>query len=218
MLELWDKEPDAEQWIGASQLSVLEQAARVARTAGENERGAKYASAALKEIDPAAEPVRAALLLETRALLRKHSDTDDVVADLRAALDLVPPGVADAARAQVLVALAKHGWQLRGPEASAAVDEALELARRAGDAATQATALDELAVIRFDSGDDTYALELLGLARAVAERAEARYRRQAVHLGQDRERPRVEHPGQDGRRQPRRGGRRGAPAAPVRRR
>ncbi len=173
VLELWDKVPDAEQWIGASQLSVLEQAARVARTAGENERGAKYASAALKEIDPAAEPVRAALLLETRALLRKHSDTDDVVADLRAALDLVPPGVADAARAQVLVALAKHGWQLRGPEASAAVDEALALARRAGDAATQATALLELAVIRYYSGDDTYALELLGLARAVAERAGA---------------------------------------------
>jgi hypothetical protein len=58
------------------------------------------------------------------------SDTDDVVADLRAALDLVPPGRADGARARVLVALAKHGWQLRGPEASAAVDEALELARR----------------------------------------------------------------------------------------
>ena len=39
VLELWDKVPDAEQRIGASHLSVLEHAAAVARTAGENERG-----------------------------------------------------------------------------------------------------------------------------------------------------------------------------------
>src|SRR5262249_837627 len=38
VLELWDKVPGAEQRIGASQLSVLEQAAAVARTAGENEK------------------------------------------------------------------------------------------------------------------------------------------------------------------------------------
>jgi DNA-binding CsgD family transcriptional regulator len=152
---------------------VLEDAARIARVAGEHERGAAFASAALDLVDPAAEPVRAALLLQTRALMRKHNDQDDVVADLRAALDLVPPGTADGARAQVLVTLAKHGWQLHGPEASAAVDEALVLARRAGDAATEATALHVLAVIRADSGDDSHALELTGLARAVAERAGA---------------------------------------------
>ena len=173
VLELWDKVPDAEQRIGASQLAVLEDAARIARVAGEHERGAAFASAALDLVDPAAEPVRAALLLQTRALMRKHSDQDDVIADLRAALDLVPPGTADGARAQVLVTLAKHGWQLHGPEASAAVDEALALARRAGDAATEATALHVLAVIRADSGDDSHALELTGLARAVAERAGA---------------------------------------------
>jgi ATP/maltotriose-dependent transcriptional regulator MalT len=173
VLELWDKVPDAEQRIGASQLTVLEDAARAARIAGEQEWGAAFASAALDLVDPASEPVRAALLLETRALLRKHPYSDDAVADLRAALDLVPPGTADGARARVLVTLAKHGCQLHGPEASAAVDEALALARRAGDAATQATALYELAVIRSNSGDDAYALDLLGLARAVAERAGA---------------------------------------------
>jgi predicted ATPase len=52
VLELWDRVPDAEQRIGASRLSVLEQAARVARAAGENERGAAYASAALRESTP----------------------------------------------------------------------------------------------------------------------------------------------------------------------
>ena len=65
--------PDAAQRIGASHLLVLEQAAAAAKTADEHERGIAFASAALKEVDPAAEPVRAALLLETRATLGKHS-------------------------------------------------------------------------------------------------------------------------------------------------
>jgi DNA-binding CsgD family transcriptional regulator len=170
VLELWDKVPDAEQRIGASKLSVLEQAARVARTAEENEQGAAYASAALKEIDPAAEPVRAALLLETRALLGKHRDPEE---SLQAALDLVPPGVGDAARAQILVDLAKYTGRLRGPEALAALDEALELARQTGEAATEATALLELGLVRSLAGDDTAALEVFAQANSVAAQAGA---------------------------------------------
>ncbi len=173
VLELWDKVPDAEQRIGASQLSVLEQAAGVARTAGENDLGAAYAAAALKEIDPAAEPARAALLIETRALLGRHGGREDIRASLQAALDLVPPGAADGARAQILVNMARYARQLRGPEASAAIDEALVLARRAGDAATQATALLELGLLRSHAGDDTAAMEVFGLAHSVAAQAGA---------------------------------------------
>ena len=170
VLELWDKVPDAEQRIGASKLSVLEQAARVARTAEQNEQGAAYASAALKEIDPAAEPVRAALLLETRALLGRHPNPEE---GLQAALDLVPPGVGDAARAQILVDLAKYTGRLRGPEALAALDEALELARQTGHAATEAAALLELGLVRSLAGDDTAALEVFAQANSVAAQAGA---------------------------------------------
>jgi DNA-binding CsgD family transcriptional regulator/tetratricopeptide (TPR) repeat protein len=173
VLELWDKVPDAEQRIGASCLSVFEQAAQVARTAGENERGAAYASAALKEIDPAAEPARAALLLETRALLGRADSQESVRADLRTALDLVPPGVADGLRAQILISLTRHGWELYGPEALAAVNEALELAGRAGAAATQASALLEIGLIQSHAGDDAAALETLAQAHSVAARAGA---------------------------------------------
>jgi len=173
VLELWDKVPDAEQRIGASQLSVLEHAAGVAKTAGEYQRGAAFASAALTEIDPAAEPVRAALLLETRALLRERSGADDVLADMLAALDLVPAGVADAARARVLVSIASLARQPGGSQASEAAGEALALARQAGDAATQSAALHELAIIQSQSGNDTAALEMLSLARMVAGRAGA---------------------------------------------
>jgi DNA-binding CsgD family transcriptional regulator/tetratricopeptide (TPR) repeat protein len=173
VLELWDKVPDAEQRIGASHLSVLERAARVAQPAGEHERGAAFASAALNEVDPAAEPARAALLLEMRALERKHSGKDDVLADLQTALDLVPPGVADGARARVLVTMATHAEQPYGPEALAAVEEALTLARQASDATTEAAALVELAVLRSRAGDDPAALDMLAQARTVAGRAGA---------------------------------------------
>ncbi|HEV2374704.1 MAG TPA: AAA family ATPase, partial [Streptosporangiaceae bacterium] len=95
VLELWDKVPDAAERAGVSHSAVLEQAAAIAQAADEHERGIAFATAALKEIDPAAEPVRAALLLETRATLGKHVGHHDAAADLQAALELVPPGVDD---------------------------------------------------------------------------------------------------------------------------
>jgi ATP/maltotriose-dependent transcriptional regulator MalT len=85
----------------------------------------------------------------------------------------VPPGVADAARAQVLLSVARHTWPKHGPEAAAAIDEALALARQAGDAATEADALPDLAIVQSRAGDDAAALESLRLARTIAERADA---------------------------------------------
>ena len=173
VLELWAKVPDADQRIGASQLDVLEQAVAVARTAGEIDKGAAYASAALDLIDAAAEPVRTALLLEARTMLARPSSQEEVAAALRTALDLVPPGLADQARAKVLITLAKHTWHIYDPSASVAFEEALTLARQAGDEALEAEALGHLAVFQSQSGDDAAALETLGRARLTAERAGA---------------------------------------------
>jgi DNA-binding CsgD family transcriptional regulator len=173
VLELWDKVPDGAERIGASHLIVLEQAAAAAQNAGEDERGVAFASAALQEIDSAAEPVRAALLLETRAKLGKRGGKTDPAADLRAALELVPPGVDDAARARVLVSEAKYLPQPFGPAARLAAGEALTLARRAGDAATQVNALCKLASIESHLGRDATALEMFAEARALADRARA---------------------------------------------
>jgi DNA-binding CsgD family transcriptional regulator len=176
VLELWEKVPDAAERIGASQLAVLEQAASVAQTAEEHERGIAFASAALKEIDPATEPVRAALLLETRAMMGKHSGRVDPAADLQAALELVPAGLDDAARARVLVSqarlLAGHGpeGRVQAQEALALAREALALARRAGDAATQVDALCELACVESHDGNATAALEGFAEARSLAGR------------------------------------------------
>ncbi|MGN6172581.1 MAG: LuxR C-terminal-related transcriptional regulator, partial [Streptosporangiaceae bacterium] len=172
VLELWDKVPDAAERIGASHLLVLEQAASAAHTADETERGVAFASAALKEVDAAAEPVRAALLLETRATLGKHSGRTDPSVDLRAALELVPPGLDDAARARVLVSEAKCA-EPSEPGARAAAEEALALAQQAGAAATQIGALCELACFEAQVGNDAVALEMLTEAQSLAGRTRA---------------------------------------------
>src|SRR5215470_18149512 len=173
VLELWDKVPDAAQRIGASHLDVLEQAAAAAKGADEPERGTAFASAALKEIDPAAEPVRAALLLETRAILGDESGRTDPAADLRAALELVPAGLGDAARARVLVSESKYLAEPHGPEGRIAAEEALSLAQRVGDAATQVSALCELACMESHSGNNPAALAMLAEARSLAVKAGA---------------------------------------------
>ena len=66
VLELWEQVPGAGQRIGTGKLEVLETATRAADLAGEFDRGITFAKAALRQIDIAADPVRAALLLETR--------------------------------------------------------------------------------------------------------------------------------------------------------
>ena len=173
VLELWDKVPDAAQRIGASHLAVLEQAAEAAQTAAENELGISYATAALKEADARAEPQRAAVLLETRGHLKCHQGQDDGYADLEAALELVPAGRDDVARARVLLTLAGHSRDPYDPRAHAANAEALALARQTGDPATLATALCGMALRESRPGRDAdaAALELLAQARTAAEQA-----------------------------------------------
>jgi DNA-binding CsgD family transcriptional regulator len=173
VLELWDQVPDAEQRIGASHLAVMEQAAEAAQTAAENELGISYATAALKEIDQQAEPLRAAALLQTRGHLKCHQGQGDGYADLEAALELVPAGREGAARARVLLTLSGHSPDPYGPRARAGTEEALALARQAGDAATLATALCGLALMESGPGRDAdAALELLAQARTAAEQAD----------------------------------------------
>jgi DNA-binding CsgD family transcriptional regulator len=173
VLELWVRVPDAAERIGASHLDVLEFAAMAARSGDEDERGLAFASAALKEVDKAAEPVRAALLLTTRAMMSKHVGSADAEADLREALSLVPAGLDDSARAKVLVTTARYQASSQADDARAAVQEALALARATGDAETQVDALCDLATMTSHLGDGTVALEMFEQARALAEEARA---------------------------------------------
>ena len=172
ILELWPAVPDAAQVVGASHVSVLEAAADAAATAGEEERGIGFATAALTEIDAAGEPARAALLLKTRATMRWQLGHAEGIDDLREALRLVPAGAPGVARAQALSWLGT--WLSRSvrPEARAATEEALQLSRQAGDEETEAHALMTLADLNFRERG-AVSLELLDRARTLAGHAHA---------------------------------------------
>jgi len=178
VLELWEQVPDAAQRIRVDHAAVLEAAARAAELAGEDDRGLALGQAALRDIDAAAEPVRAALLLLTCGHLKDRLGRADYADDLREALRLVPADPPSSARARVLEALAhftlhEHrggGWD--DPALRAIAEEAVVTARRAGDAATEAAALVTQAYAE-PTGSVERIRALLAQARAVASRAGA---------------------------------------------
>ncbi len=177
VLELWEQVPDAAQRVGADHVAVLEEAVRAAARAGEDDRAVTLTQAALREIDAVAEPVRAALLLMTGGHLKHHLGRDDYAEDLREAVRLVPAGPPSPARARVLQVLAhctQHvhaGWD--DPDLRAAAEEAVVIARQAGDADTEAAALVTLADAEPVGGNVERIRALLDQARAIASQAKA---------------------------------------------
>ena len=175
VLELWEQVPDAAQRVGADHVAVLEEAVRAAARAGEDDRAVTLAQAALREIDAAGEPVRAALLLMTGGHLKYHLGRDDYAEDLREAVRLVPADPPSRERARVLQMLAhctQHvhaGWD--DPGLQAAAEEAVVIARQAGDADIEAAALVTLAEAEPVGGNVERIRALLDQARAVASRA-----------------------------------------------
>jgi DNA-binding CsgD family transcriptional regulator len=170
--ELWEKVPDAAQRIGTSHDRLLEQAARIAHLLDENERARAFTSAALREIDPAAEPERAALLLELRGRLRP--DVEESIADLREALSLVSDGQHDRERAAVLATLAYRLHKTSAvAQAQEAAEQALEFAERTGDLGAQAIALNTLAMLVHYDGPGFSAADLSKLTRARAAARQA---------------------------------------------
>jgi ATP/maltotriose-dependent transcriptional regulator MalT len=173
VLELWDKVPDAARRIGTDRAGVLEEAVQAAWDGWENERGIALASAALKEVDVAAEPIRAALLLEKRGNWRHYHGRQDGLTDLRRALELVPALPPSTARARVLNSVADVLKESRPDEALAAARESVAVARQVGDAEVETQALMHVVGIEADrgTGEAGQVLEMLTQARGSAEQA-----------------------------------------------
>jgi DNA-binding CsgD family transcriptional regulator/tetratricopeptide (TPR) repeat protein len=176
VLELWDHVPDAAGRIGTDHVAVLEAAVLAAELAGEFDRGVAFAKAALKEVDVAAEPVRAALLLEARSRLRAWLGHEDYGEDLAEAVRLVQDDPPTAGRARVLEAAAHdiHHRAVYDPaEFRARAEEAAAVARQAGDPGIEAKALITLAVAEPFAASMERNRALLAEARAAAARANA---------------------------------------------
>jgi DNA-binding CsgD family transcriptional regulator/tetratricopeptide (TPR) repeat protein len=176
VLELWDRVPDAADRVGADHVAVLEAAVRAAELAGDYDRGVALATGALKEVDPESEPVRAGLLHSSRGRLKLLLGRDDYAWELEKAVELVPADPPTPARARVLEAAAhdihhRHGYDL--DECVARAEEAVAVARQAGDLAIEAMALNTLACADPSAAKLERNRSLLAASRAAAAQANA---------------------------------------------
>jgi len=176
VLELWDQVPDAAERIDADHVHVLEEAVAAADDAGEFERGIALSTSALRQLDPAAEPVRVANLLIRRSHFKLKLGRKDYVADLEEALEYVPADVSAATRIDILLSLSHCPPNITIERSYA--EEALALAREAGDEAKEAGALLTLAMFNADPGQqaapDSGPLGLITQAREMADRRGAK--------------------------------------------
>jgi DNA-binding CsgD family transcriptional regulator len=176
VLELWDQVPDAAERIDADHVHVLEEAVAAADDAGEFERGIALSTSALRQLDPAAEPVRLANLLIRRSHFKLKLGRKDYVADLEEALEYVPADVSAATRIDILLSLSHCPPNITIERSYA--EEALALAREAGDEAKEAGALLTLAMFNADPGQqatpDSGPLGLITQAREMADRRGAK--------------------------------------------
>ena len=177
VLSLWDNASH----LGVDRLTVLEAAGEAASRAGEHERGEQLTTELLAGLDPRAERIRYAAVLEQRGRLRAQLGRPGAVEDHREAVRLAPAG--HPIRGYLLNSLATRLMAVPLPdEARAVAEEALSAAHHAGDDPSEAAALITLAVLDARLGDLDAQLPRLRRARAIAENVAAhRVRLRALH-------------------------------------
>src|SRR5215207_8256585 len=151
-LELWERCGEAAAEIGMDKAELLARAAEAAANSGAAERAVALVRSALAELDPAAEPLRAAQLTERLAFHLRIAGRPGAFEAYQEAVRLVPPGPT-VARARVLAGLGQALMlRARSAEAIATCEEAIEVARAAGDPVVEAHALNSLgtALARLD--------------------------------------------------------------------
>jgi DNA-binding CsgD family transcriptional regulator/tetratricopeptide (TPR) repeat protein len=173
-LELWDRVEEPERLAGLDRVALRGRAAEAASCLGEPLRAAQIAQRALDELDPGAEPVRAALLLER---IGRYSwiagDTVHAVSAYEAAVRTMPAG-ASAERARVLAALG-HAQMVsdRYRVARGLCAEGLEIARLVGARVEEGRALATLGAATAALGQPAEGLRTVRQGRALLERAAA---------------------------------------------
>ena len=178
-LELWD--PADAPSLPVDHTELLVQAARAARFGGDRERSVDLVRQAIAELDPRADPGRAALL---HARLGEYLYWDDEAAldCYGRALELLPAG-SGTERARLLTA---EGHALMGlrrwPEARARCESALAIARELGDAREEAAARITLGLVLAFLGE--HEAGEAHLRQALLLPAGERLPRAYVHLGE----------------------------------
>ena len=162
-LELWDQVSDPGRAAGLDRVELLTRAADAADAAGRPQSALALLSTALDRLDPADDPVRAALLhMRLGGYRWVAGDEPSCLAELAEAVRLLP-ATPSAERARVLAHQAQ--WLMLAAHvhhARRCAEEALAVARMVGARAEEGHALDILGVCTDD-------IELLVAAVGIAE-------------------------------------------------
>ncbi|GAB2555770.1 ATP-binding protein [Kribbella endophytica] len=168
VLDLWSETEDPAALAGVSRVDVLAVAVEAAHATGRPVVGIGYATDAVSELDPAAEPARAAWFLGLKGLLRNRVDNSGL-AELSEAADLVPAGLDDELRSRLLSWLAfvlcVEGVR---DDALSAAEEAYAIAERLDDDGLRAPALLVLGWGEDRVGEVDAALERYSATREAA--------------------------------------------------
>jgi DNA-binding CsgD family transcriptional regulator/tetratricopeptide (TPR) repeat protein len=152
-LELWEEVPDPDRDAGLDRVELLTRAGAAAGATAQVERATVRLTMALGQVDPAADPVRSALLHMRLGEQRWHGDDEPgCLAALEEAVRLLPTEPS-ADRARVLTYQAQ--WLMmagRCHEAEGRAAEGLAIARAVGARAEEGHALDILGSCAFDAG------------------------------------------------------------------
>jgi DNA-binding CsgD family transcriptional regulator/tetratricopeptide (TPR) repeat protein len=152
-LELWEQVPDPDRDAGLDRVELLTRAGAAAGATAQVERATVRLTMALGQVDPAADPVRSALLHMRLGEQRWHGDDEPgCLAALEEAVRLLPTEPS-ADRARVLTYQAQ--WLMmagRCHEAEGRAAEGLAIARAVGARAEEGHALDILGSCAFDAG------------------------------------------------------------------
>ena len=175
-LELLEQAPAATVESPLDRAGLLESAAHAAYQAGEVDAAIRLGRLALGTIDQAAEPLRAAVVLELLSRCHWYASPD-----LREAIDAMEQALAvvpvEPPTRELAMVLAGHGRLLlmrgRNQQAAGVCERAIAVARQVGARAEEASALTTLGTAIRLLGQVDHGVAYLERARAVAEQAGA---------------------------------------------
>jgi DNA-binding CsgD family transcriptional regulator len=170
-LSAWDAVPDAEGLAGTDRPGLLVRAAEAADLSGDRFRAIALADAALRELDPVAEPVRTGFVYARRAWFVWNGGwgAEEALANLEEAIRLIPAEPPSHEHAEALSKLVRVLALLgRNEDCRRHGEEALALVRRLGARALESELLNSLGLSAGNLGRQEEGLALLHAALDVA--------------------------------------------------
>ncbi|HEX8132205.1 MAG TPA: LuxR C-terminal-related transcriptional regulator, partial [Actinomycetes bacterium] len=153
-LELWERVPDVHLEVDLDRVDLLRHAAESAFRIASRERAIALIRSALREVDAKAEPLRAGVLSSRLADFLRHSGKPGAFDVYKEAVRLVPSEPPTPERAIVLAGLgAALMLKPLFREAREVCEEAIAVARAAGERMAEVDARDTLGVVLAHLGD-----------------------------------------------------------------